>query len=155
MGRLRQYCTVYGCRRKLISLWGSILGICDHHYNFIDNDDFWVGICWNCCTVTAMGPRETFYKKERSFIKDKYIFSKGCKECTDDEKMNISWMTINEGSESTTNVIYDENKKKIYFVPKNAHLSSQLKSGSPSIARIKSSQVGPTWDVKLDFDWNE
>jgi hypothetical protein len=103
--------------------------VCDYHYRFIKDDDFWVGVCWVCGTVTAVGPRE-------DLIKDKYIFSKGCKRCTENEEMNISWMTIKEETPPVSYVI--PAGKIVPIDPSN-----QLQSGNP----FKDVRLGFTWDT--------
>jgi len=75
----------------------------------LEDDDYFAGICWECCTVTFIGNRYRAVKREGTYkrfkelvIKDKYIFSKGCEKCTGNVNSNVDWMTINSTSLPTT-----------------------------------------------------
>lgn len=132
-------CTCYGCRRKSNTFWAAYLGVCEYHLKLLADDDYWVGVCWECGSITAVDPKE-------DLIKDKYIFSKGCIRCTGNEEMNISWMTIKEETKPTTLIspsVAIGGKSRVMFIP-ITDSSNQLRSGSP-----------PRWDVKLGFTWTD
>jgi hypothetical protein len=96
-----------------------------------------------------MGPREDFIGKEKVYIKDRYIFSKGCKHCTDNEDNNISWMTIKGDSVSTAHVTPDAKLLSESSLYQKAPIPerNKLKSGSRGLK--------PNPDVMLGFDWDE
>lgn len=138
MGRpVDRRCNVYGCSRLLTTIPEMIAGICNAHFEKLQLEDYFAGICWNCGRITAVGNRE-------GIVKDKYIFSKGCRLCTGNEEMNISWMTIKGESSPVTEVIEvkDEitGKKKAVLVPIGDQVSylTRLKSGNS--VRVKPKQ---------------
>ena len=109
-------CDCKGCENELITFEEVLSGICDGHMQLLKQDKYYAGICWNCSRITLIGNRFRTVRKpgtnkrfEEEFIKDKYIFSKGCVHCTGSEKSNVDWMTINSTSLPTTEVL--ESKK--------------------------------------------
>lgn len=85
-------CDCYQCSNTLRSYDEVISGICEPHFELAVKDENYIGVCWNCLRITLIGTR--LDNKDRLVIKDKYIFSKGCRHCTGNEEDNISWMTI-------------------------------------------------------------
>lgn len=68
-----------------------VFGLCSEHINLIRDNEHFAGVCWQCGTITLVEPKE---QGKDLFIKDKYIFSKGCRHCTGDEESNLDWITI-------------------------------------------------------------
>lgn len=98
-------CNCLGCENILNSYEEYRSGICDAHAEILSDDRYYVGVCWECNTVAYVGPR---YNRHRELIiKDKYIFSTGCRACTGNEKKNINWMTINRLTPPTS-IITDQ-----------------------------------------------
>lgn len=95
-----QRCDCYGCLNNLTTFDEVMSGICDDHRRLILDDDNYAGVCWNCCRVTIVGPRRSH--KGELIIKDKYIFSKGCRHCTGKEESNVDWITIKVDSSPTS-----------------------------------------------------
>ena len=87
-------CNCYGCSTELLDVREVKSRMCEQHRRMAAKDDSYVGICWFCGNPTAVGSR-SYNKKEGEYtIKDKYIMSQGCLECTGDQENNIKWMTI-------------------------------------------------------------
>jgi hypothetical protein len=61
------------------------------HITMLRDEAYLVGICWQCNEITLVEPKE---QGKNLFIKDKYLFSKGCRHCTGNEESNLDWMTI-------------------------------------------------------------
>jgi len=87
-------CNSYGCRHELLTVREVKNRICEPHRRLLENDAIFAGVCWNCGTITIVESRQWDNKKEEYYIRDKYIFSKGCRCCTENEEDNINWMTI-------------------------------------------------------------
>jgi len=94
------YCNCLRCENILSNYEEYKSGICDAHAELLSDDRYYVGVCWECSTITYVGPRYNMHHE--LIIKDKYIFSKGCRACTGNETDNINWMTINKDSLSTS-----------------------------------------------------
>lgn len=91
-------CDCYKCPNILETVDEVVSGVCEEHFELLNDDDNYIGICNNCLKITIVGTKEDSKGKFR--IKDKYIFSKGCRHCTNNEESNISWMTIKLTSHS-------------------------------------------------------
>lgn len=85
------FCNSYGCQNHLDTIQEMVMGICSAHINLLRKEENFAGICWQCGSITLI---ESKTQGKDLFIKDKYIFSKGCRRCTGDERQNIEWMTI-------------------------------------------------------------
>jgi len=87
-------CNCFGCENELLTV-NEVKGrMCEGHRRMALLEESYIGVCWNCGNPTAIGNRQWNQKDKEYTIKDKYIMSKGCKECTGDENDNINWMTI-------------------------------------------------------------
>lgn len=94
-------CDCYGCGNGLTTFDEVMYGICEEHRALMDDDDNYIGVCWNCLKATIIGPRRS--NKGELIIKDKYIFSKTCRHCKEGSS-GLDWMTINKDSEPTSYV---------------------------------------------------
>lgn len=98
-------CNIYGCANELLTVSEVKGRMCEGHRHLALEEKSYVGVCWYCSYPTALGDREWDEQKGEYLIKDKYIMSKGCEECTGNKEDNISWMTI--PSESAERIISD------------------------------------------------
>ena len=79
------------CNQPLTTAEEIVMGLCGRHIENIRSDDYLIGICWQCGSITHIQSR----KAQRHIpIKDKYIFARGCQKCTGDSHDGIMWMTI-------------------------------------------------------------
>jgi hypothetical protein len=101
------YCNAYKCSLTLETFDEIQLGVCDKHRELMLRRDTFIGVCWNCCKVSMVGDRQ-------NVIKDKYIFSKGCKSCGK-EGESLNFMTIKSDTPPTTAVGYDVLRGRTYF----------------------------------------
>lgn len=98
-------CNCYGCSNELLTVNEVKNRMCEGHRRMALEEESYIGVCWYCGNPTAVGNRNWNSKDKEYTIKDKYIMSKGCKECTGNEENNINWMTI--PGESKERVISD------------------------------------------------
>ena len=87
-------CNCYGCDNELLTISEVKNRVCEGHRKRAALEENYVGVCWSCGYITAVGNRNWDRKEKEYKIKAKYIMSKGCAECTGDSKNNINWMTI-------------------------------------------------------------
>ena len=87
-------CNCYHCENDLLTLDEVKNQICNGHLDNVSKEDYFVGICWYCGNITTVESRRWDPRHKCFVIPSKYIFSKGCKSCTQDEENNIKWMTI-------------------------------------------------------------
>jgi len=84
-------CNSFGCPNALESIEEMVIGLCSIHLKMLRSEDCFAGICWECGNITLIESKE---QGKDLFISNKYIFSKGCRHCTDNEENGLSWMTI-------------------------------------------------------------
>lgn len=89
-------CCSYKCNNVLETMDEFQSGLCLIHLEAMKDDRYFVGICWNCLKPTLVESR--YSHKKELIIKDKYIFAKGCRCCSDNEEKNVDWMTIQPDS---------------------------------------------------------
>ena len=92
-------CNCYNCEQELLTLEEIRNRICKYHFKIAQDDDYFVGVCWECGNITITESRQWDRKTREYTIPSKYIFSKGCKACTGNNDDNINWMTIPKESE--------------------------------------------------------
>jgi hypothetical protein len=85
-----RYCSCYKCNNYIGEGWSALFGVCPAHLMLLLDTHYYIGICWNCGSISYIGDRVYV-------IRDKYIFSRGCKVCGN-EDLSIQWMTLNEQS---------------------------------------------------------
>jgi len=68
--------------------------ICSDHLEMAESDDNFIGVCWCCGNITLVESRHWDPRFREYNIPSKYIYSKGCRECTGNKEDNIRWMTI-------------------------------------------------------------
>lgn len=102
-------CDCYKCLNILGTFDEVMSGVCEGHFKLLNDDDNYIGICNNCLKITIVGNRND--SKGNLIIKDKYIFSKGCRHCTNNEEDNINWMTIKPDSDPDYYVEIIENNR--------------------------------------------
>lgn len=89
-----KHCNSYGCRQKLLTVEEVKNRICEPHRSNLEDENYYVGICWSCGAITLVEDRQWDLKKREFFIRAKTIFSIGCELCTGDEEDNIRWINI-------------------------------------------------------------
>src|SRR3990172_9830472 len=85
------YCTIDQCDNELKTFREVATGICELHRNLALSNKHYVGVCWNCCRITGI------YEIPRHLIgilNEKYIFSRGCSNCSPEPDADINWITI-------------------------------------------------------------
>lgn len=84
-------CNSYKCWNTCDTIEEMVIGLCSYHINCLREETHFAGVCWNCGNITIVEPKE---QEKDLIIKDKFIFSKGCRRCTGNEENNLEWMTI-------------------------------------------------------------
>ena len=85
-----QRCSCYKCNNMLTNFRQLIFGVCEPHLNMLLDTHYYIGLCWKCGNISYVGNKD-------NVIKDKYIFSKGCKLCSTEED-SLQWMTLSTNS---------------------------------------------------------
>ena len=85
---VQQYnCNSINCNQVLNSMDEVKATLCESCQKNIIKENFYVGVCWKCNSITLV-------EKRPEYLKDKYIFSKGCVKCTNKRENNVSWITL-------------------------------------------------------------
>lgn len=84
-------CTCNGCHNVLKTFQEVALGICEDHRNLLTSKGHYGGVCWNCGIIT--GVYEVPRRLDR-ILTEKYLFSKGCSKCSNEQDADVSWITI-------------------------------------------------------------
>jgi hypothetical protein len=86
-------CSSKFCKNPTLSVKTLWYGLCDKHIKLLNEDNVYIGICWDCNSITMVG-------KKTIEIPDKYLFSKGCEFCKNEDLLSsfddrgIKWMTV-------------------------------------------------------------
>jgi len=95
------FCQYPNCNKSLDEAGEIVTGLCGRHFEQLRSDVTYVGVCWQCGNITLIQSK----KENRKFpIKDKYIFARGCQNCTSDLHEGIMWMTIKNDSQPVSAV---------------------------------------------------
>lgn len=85
------FCEYHYCDEPLKTGDEIVTGLCGRHLDCILSKKYFVGICWQCGSITMI---QSHQEQKNYPISEKYIFAKGCVKCTGDTQNGISWMTI-------------------------------------------------------------
>lgn len=109
-------CTIVGCEKLIEDIDGIVTGLCPNHRELLYaayTKDALIGVCWNCNTITIL-------ESKPPNVKDNYIFSKTCKQCSPNMfSTGLNWMSlIKEELNKSTLAIgpSTDPKKKFEFV---------------------------------------
>jgi hypothetical protein len=89
------HCGFLDCDTKLETADEIVMGLCGRHMEDISSDQYFVGVCWQCGSITLIQSR---YDQRQFPMKEKYLFARGCAKCTGDPHESFMWMTINRKS---------------------------------------------------------
>lgn len=99
-------CEYGDCDSALSTVSEIATGVCERHRDLLARRHHYAVVCWNCCSIVLID--EAPVQGGVKLIQDKYIFTKGCRKCTnakDEEK----WIN-NPSRDDLSEVVLGENE---------------------------------------------
>lgn len=86
-------CCVNDCYNEITTFEEVATGICTEHRNLLTRKGHFVGVCWNCSSITGI------YRIQRrllGILTEHCLFSKGCSKCSKEPHAETSWITLSK-----------------------------------------------------------
>lgn len=91
-------CSLETCNNELKTFDEVKTGMCNACRNLVESRRYYAGVCWNCCRITGI---YEIPRRLEGILTEKYLFSKGCSQCSSDPDADIDWITVKKDTSTS------------------------------------------------------